>query len=127
MTRDKKIAKGIAAFTLMTVPALFATGCGSGATGKYIPGTYTGEGHGTGEIKANLTVDDNSITKVVLEGNGETTGVGGKEAIQDGTFAAQIMEAQSADIDGVSGATLTTEGVKQAVGDALSQATRETR
>ena len=43
-------------------------------------------------------------------------------AIADGTFKAQIEEAQSADIDGVTGATMTTGGVITAVEEALAQA-----
>jgi uncharacterized protein with FMN-binding domain len=123
MFGNKKMVTGIAALALMAVPTLVTTGCG--AHGKYKSGTYTGEGQGVGKIKATVTVDDNNITKVAIEGNGETTGVGGKEAIQDGTFAAQVMKAQSADIDGVSGATLSTGGVKEAVKNALDQATRK--
>lgn len=122
MFGNRKIATGIAALTLMAVPTLFATGC---ATGKYKAGTYTAEGQGIGKIKATVTVDNNNIIEVAIEGNGETVGVGGNEAIEDGTFAAQVMAAQSADIDGVSGATLTTGGVKEAVQEALDQATRK--
>lgn len=48
--------------------------------------------------------------------------MGGKEAIEDGTYINQILENQSAEVDAVSGATLTTSGVTEAVEDALSQA-----
>ena len=41
---------------------------------------------------------------------------------RDGTFAKMIEAAQGSDIDTVSGATITTAGVKQAVDDALGQA-----
>ena len=44
------------------------------------------------------------------------------EAVRDGTFAKMIEAAQGSDIDTVSGATITTTGVKQAVDDALNQA-----
>ena len=110
--------------------ALATTGCAAGAAeaaGKYVPGTYTGEGNGmSGPIKVELTVDAEAITSVDgISDSGETKGVGGKEAIEDGTFAAQIVEAQSSEIDGVSGATVTTGGVKQAVDNALAQAANE--
>ena len=42
--------------------------------------------------------------------------------MRDGTFAKMIEAAQGSDIDTVSGATITTAGVKQAVDDALAQA-----
>lgn len=109
--------------------ALFATGCGgqAAAAGKYVAGTYTGEGNGMGgPIEVTLTVDAETITSVdSITDSGETKGVGGKEAIEDGTFAAQIIDAQSSEIDGISGATMTTGGVKQAVDNALAQALNE--
>jgi uncharacterized protein with FMN-binding domain len=78
-----------------------------------------------GAITVELTVDENNITDAVVTGKGETKGIGGKEAIEDGTFAAQILETQSAEIDGVSGATLTSTGVRAAINEALAQALRE--
>lgn len=88
----------------------------------YVPGTYEGQGQGMGVITAEVTVDETHITDVVLEGPGETQGVGGKEAIEDGTFVDQILETQSSDVDTVSGATLSSEGVEEAVQSALDQA-----
>lgn len=72
-----------------------------------------------GEIKAVLTIDaDGTILDVVLEGSDETPAIGGK-ALE--TLREQILSAQGADIDGVSGATLTSTGVKNAVAKALSE------
>lgn len=89
----------------------------------YKDGTYQGEGKGMhGPINVTLTVADGVIAVDELTGPSETEGVGGKEAIEDGTFKAQIEEAQSADIDGVSGATMTSGGVMKAVEAALAQA-----
>ena len=65
---------------------------------------------------------DGKVTVDEITETGETAGIGGKEAIADGTFKAQIEEAQSADIDGVTGATMTTGGVISAVEEALAQA-----
>ncbi|WP_255467223.1 FMN-binding protein [Raoultibacter phocaeensis] len=89
----------------------------------YKDGTYEGEGKGMhGPITVTLTVADGVITVDELTGSAETAGVGGKEAIEDGTFKAQIEEAQSPEIDGVSGATMTSGGVMKAVEAALAQA-----
>ena len=52
----------------------------------------------------------------------ETQSVGGFEAIRDGKYALMIEAAQGSDIDTVSGATITTEAVRNAVDDALDQA-----
>ncbi len=86
---------------------------------NYKDGTYTGEGRGMGgAITVTLTVSDGKVTVDEITETGETAGIGGKEAIADGTFKAQIEEAQSADIDGVTGATMTTGGVISAVEEA---------
>lgn len=125
----KNAARAAGAAAAAASFALLAVGCAgqAQAAGTYEPGTYTGEGNGMGgPIEVALTVDAESITSVDgISDSGETKGVGGKEAIEDGTFAAQIVEAQSSDIDGVSGATMTTGGVKQAVANALAQAKNE--
>lgn len=114
----KKVFAAICAGAL----ALSVVGCGSSAL--YTPGTYTGEGQGmSGKISVTLTVDENAITSVdEITDPGETDGIGGKEAIADGTFADQIIAAQSSEIDGVSGATITSTGVQDAVAAALEEA-----
>lgn len=89
----------------------------------YKDGTYTGEGQGMGgPITVTLTVTDGVIAVDEITESGETPGVGGKEAVTDGTFKLQIEEAQSAEIDGVTGATMTSGGVREAVEEALAQA-----
>ncbi|MCI9495405.1 FMN-binding protein [Adlercreutzia mucosicola] len=89
----------------------------------YKDGTYTGEGQGMGgPITVTLTVSGGTIAVDEITEAGETPGVGGKEAVADGTFKMQIEEAQSAEIDGVTGATMTSGGVREAVEAALAQA-----
>lgn len=90
---------------------------------NYKDGTYTGVSRGMGgDITVTLTIAGGTVTVDEITGPYETPGVGGKEAIEDGTFKAQIEKAQSADIDGVTGATMTSGGVKKAVDAALAQA-----
>ncbi|MCR5090455.1 MAG: FMN-binding protein, partial [Oscillospiraceae bacterium] len=88
-------------------------------TGKYLPGTYTAQATGMGTVVVTVTVDESSITEVVLDTSGETPEIGGAA---NETLTAQVMEAQSAEIDGVAGASLTSTAVRTAVADALSQA-----
>lgn len=86
-------------------------------------GVYTGTGKAmAGNVTVTLLVDDNRITCLETAQDGETQSVGGFEAVRGGTFAKMIEAAQGSDIDTVSGATITTAGVKQAVDDALAQA-----
>ena len=107
---------------LMTavVLSLCMAGAAMGAEAAYTPGTYTGtsSGHEDG-ITVTVTVDETSITAVELDVSNETPEIGGAAAEE---LANQIMEAQGSDIDGVSGASETTGGVRRALDDALAQA-----
>lgn len=86
-------------------------------------GVYTGTGLGMdGLITVTLAVQDNHISCVEVTQEGETQSVGGFEAIRDGKYAAMIDAEQGPDIDCISGATITTAGVRQATTDALIQA-----
>ena len=90
------------------------------ADAAYTPGTYEALGQGFGgDVKVEITVDENAITGVVITGEKETPEIGGAAipALQE-----QIMEKQSAEIDGVSGASLTSGAVKEAAGKALAKA-----
>ena len=90
---------------------------------RYKNGTYTGTGRGMGgNITVTITIENDVITVDEITGPYETPGVGGKEAIEDGSFKAQIEAAQNAEIESVAGATMTSGGVRKAVQDALSQA-----
>lgn len=92
----------------------------TGATFK--DGTYSGEGQGRGG-KINITIEiaDGKISVSELTHEAETRGIGA-EPIEDGTYAEQIEAAQGTEIDGLSGATLTTNGVVEALTNALAQA-----
>lgn len=93
------------------------------AEGNLYDGVYVGEGKGMeGPITVTLLVEDNRITCLEMTQEGESQSRGGYEAIRDGKYAQMIEAAQSADIDTISGATITTAGVKQAVEDALEKA-----
>ena len=90
---------------------------------KYKDGTYTGEGQGMdGWIRVTITIRGNKLTVDSIRQEGETQGVGGYEAIRDGVYAKQIEAAQGVEIDGRSGATITTAGVVSALKAALKQA-----
>ncbi len=91
------------------------------AEGAYTPGTYNAEADGFGgKVSLELTVGDNGgITNAVITGDGETPDVGGA-AIPE--LANQILAAQSAEIDGVSGATVTSTAVKEALAAAIAEA-----
>lgn len=86
-------------------------------------GTYTGAGNGMGgEIEVTIQISDGVLSVVEIGPNNETVGIGGYEAIEDGTFAAQIEAAQGIDIDGVAGASITSDAIRAAVNAALHRA-----
>ena len=86
----------------------------------YVPGTYTAEATGMSNVVVNVTVDEGAITAVEIDGSGETPGIG-LDAIP--TLSDQVLAAQSAEIDGVAGATITSTAVRTAVAAALAEAT----
>lgn len=92
----------------------------SKAAGIFIPGTYTGEAQGYGgKVTVTITTDEGAILEVSAVGDSETPTVGGA-ALE--SLAAQVLAAQSAEIDGVSGASLTSKGVREAAQAAIDAA-----
>lgn len=90
------------------------------AAGIYTPGTYTGEAEGFGgTIQVSVEVDANSILSVAVVSDFETEGVGSKAV---DALPALIVEAQGVDVDDVSGATMSSTGIKKAVTKALNTA-----
>lgn len=86
----------------------------------FTAGTYEASAQGLGgAVTVTMTMDETSITDVVIEGADETPEIGGA-AIE--TLQAAILEAQSADVDGVAGATITSTAVLDAAKDCLAQA-----
>ncbi len=113
----KKVFTGLLSSAMM----LSLVGCSSSSNGKYTAGTYTGTGKGhSSDVTVTATFSSSEITKVELDVSGETESIGGKAADE---LVQQIMDQQSSDIDGVSGATETTNAVKAALEDAIKQAT----
>lgn len=73
------------------------------------------EGFG-GTITVTLTMKGDDIVKASIEGNDETPEVGGAALPE---LEKQLVEKDGYEIDGVSGATYTSEGVMNAAKDAL--------
>ena len=91
-------------------------------------GTYTGVGDseigGKGAIEVSVTVDENGVvTDIQVTKNGDTAGIA-DAAVE--AMPGRIMAAQSANVDGVSGATMTSEAIKMAVLDAVTAAGLDT-
>lgn len=83
-------------------------------------GVYVGEGQGFGgAMEVTVTIEGGKITAVEPGAHQETAG------ISDGAFEQlpqAIIDAQSTEVDGVTGCTFSSNGIKAAVQDALNQA-----
>ena len=106
------------------ISALLAATMLFGATGvaeaAYQPGTYSATAAGFGgDVKVTVTVDENSITAVDVEGDQETPTIGGV-AIENMPTA--ILAAGSADVDMTTGATVTSTAIVTALNTALAEA-----
>ena len=113
-----------AAMSGVTAGALAACNGSSASSGSvadaiYTPGTYTGTATGIGEVKVTMTFSATAITDVVVDTSNETESIGGVAAP---TLQEALMEAQNAEIDNISGATVTTNAVKKAAASCIEQA-----
>ena len=72
-----------------------------------------------GPITVEVTVEDGNILDVKVLEHSETVGVG---AVAVDWLPGRIVEANSIDIDGITGATITSDAIKSAVRTALDQA-----
>lgn len=86
---------------------------GSGSESQTLTGTAEGFG---GDVTVTIVVNGDDIVSVEAQGPEETDGIGSMAIEQ---LPAKIAEADSADIDGVSGATFTSNAIKEAVKNAL--------
>lgn len=90
----------------------------------YTPGTYSATAKGiSSDVTVTMTFDEKSITDVQIDVSGETQDIGA--AIGD-EMAEKILNYQTCNVDGVSGATITSDAVKQAAADCISQASGQT-
>ena len=115
----KKIRTVLAAAAAFSLAACASTPSTATGTAKVVTGTADGFG---GTITAEVTVDDSGkITDLVLTGEDETPDIGGKALpeLQKAIIAAGTIDG----VDGVSGATYTSNGVFDAIRNAMGTAT----
>ncbi|MBO6077275.1 MAG: FAD-dependent oxidoreductase [Bacteroidaceae bacterium] len=90
------------------------------ATLAFTPGTYTGSGKGYGgQVQARVTFSETGVTDIRIGQQRETAHVG-DVALQN--LPAKIIAANGLNVDAVSGATMSSFGLKEAVLDAADQA-----
>ena len=115
---------GVTAGALAACNSASGSASTSGAAGQYIPGTYEGTAEGiSSTVKVTMTFSDSAVTDVVVNTSGETASFGAAAADE---LREQLMAAGSAEIDGVSGSTITSDAVMKAAKSCYAQAKGET-
>ncbi|MBS5492628.1 MAG: FAD-dependent oxidoreductase [Sutterella wadsworthensis] len=110
MTQFKHLAIALAVSTLMAGPVAAAMA----------DGTYTGVGQGkNGDVTVELQVTGGKLAAVRVVKHVETPGISDAAMTQ---FPQRVVDAQSLNVDAVSGATLTSDGIRNAVADAIRKA-----
>ncbi|HBF77600.1 MAG TPA: flavocytochrome c [Clostridiaceae bacterium] len=116
MTKFKRIIS----MMLVAVLSIAMAGCGSKPKNGMKDGKYIGEGEGKGgKIKAEVTIDGGKIKDVKVVEQHETEGIWEEPAKE---IIKNVIATNSANVDTVSGATLTSQGLIDAIKDALSKA-----
>lgn len=107
--------KSITLLLCLALSAALLTGCAANAE------QHTGEAQGYGgTLRVTVRMNGTDITEVKVVSHSETEGVGTR-AID--ALPARIVEADSVQVDGVSGATVTSEAIKAAVTQAMTGVT----
>lgn len=111
---------GSAAVALSSVAGV--TAFADEGKGIYTPGTYSATATGIGTVLVTMTFSADAITDVVLDVSGETESIGQAAAE---TLRESLMLSQSAEIDAVTGASLTSKAVMEAADKCIKQAKGE--
>ena len=86
----------------------------------YTPGTYTAAIAGqNGPVKVEVTTSADKILSVKIVDQKETEGIGSKAVA---ALPAEIVKAQSADVQDIAGASVSSAAIKKAVQECLNQA-----
>ena len=108
---------------------LLLNGCGNTNTynisesGNWKDGTYTETAKGKkGNFEVSVTIKDGTISDISVGENQETPDKGG---VVIDTLPGQMLEKQTYDVDAISGATVTSDALKDAVARCLEQASNE--
>lgn len=117
---EKNHLRRVAALVMSGAMVVSLTGGAVLAEGDYTTGAYAGQADGFGgKVSVVITTDGSTITDVTVIGDDETPSIGGAHLEELGQM---IKDAQSAEIDGVAGATITSDAVKEAAQAAIDMA-----
>lgn len=116
-----KDVKKITSLLLVFVLLLAITGCNGNKGGQtYKEGTYTAAAKGkNGDIKVEVTLGQTEIKSVKVLEQSETKGIA-DPALEN--IPVEIVKNQTLNVDAVSGATITSNAILEAVSDCIKQA-----
>lgn len=90
----------------------------------FTPGTYSASAQGlSSEVTVTMTFDEHSITDIQIDASGETPEIGQVAAPK---LQEAILNLQTPDVDAVTGATITSNAIRKAAADCMSQAAGQT-
>lgn len=93
---------------------------GHEAAGNYQDGTYTGEADGFGgKVAVEVTIESGKLTDIEIT---SASGEDGAYLTMAEDVIPRMLEAQSADVDTISGATFSSGGIRDAAAQALEKA-----
>ncbi|MCR4435710.1 MAG: FAD-dependent oxidoreductase [Clostridiales bacterium] len=132
----KSFVRGIGSLLIAVAMMLSSAGCqsqpaGTGGAGaptqtqlpqsvKFTPGTYKGTGIGRlGPITAEVTFDNTSVKTIKVVSSNETKEL---SSVAFQRIPEAVIKNQSLAVDAVSGATFSSRGLLDAIGDAVKQA-----
>jgi polyferredoxin/uncharacterized protein with FMN-binding domain len=102
-----------------SAPESSSSAASSNSSG-YADGTYTGSGHGhKGTTTVQVTISGGEITNITTVSTGDDTPYYNRAF---STVSQEIISSQSTDVDAVSGATHSSDGIMSAVASALASA-----
>lgn len=108
--------KAILVVSSLAIMSMAVVGCGSKAP-VYVDGTYEGTGKGAmSDITVSVEVKDGKIAVVNVLEHGETEGISDEAMVE---IPKSIVEKNSTEVDAISEATGTSDGIKEAVAKAL--------
>lgn len=117
--KEDKAMKRILAASVVALCLHMPLACGA-AEASFTPGTYVGKSSSVGgPITVSVTVDETTIQSVEVTEIHDTSIVSDEAVIR---IPEQIVEYQTTNVDTVSGATLSSIFIRNAVNDALKQA-----
>lgn len=111
MRKSMAVLLVVAVLMTMTAPLALA----QGQSGQF---EASAQGF-NGQVTVTLTLENGALVQALAKGEGETPEIGGR-ALE--LMPSAMVAANSVDVDGVSGATMTSSAISQAAAEALAQA-----